>query len=88
MSDNQRNRIERDILSRRRDLKRKTDEFREDLTIRRNEELAKLNRQVTDVIRDLARADKFDLILTSGVVYASDRVDVTERVLVKLKSMR
>jgi len=88
MSDTQRAKIERDILARRRDIKRTTDEFREDLTIRRNEELASLNRQVGDVIRDLARAEKFDLILTAGVVYASDRVDVTGRVLEQLKSMK
>jgi outer membrane protein len=88
MSNSQRNKIEREILGRRRDLKRDTDEFREDLTIRRNEELANLNHQVVDVIRDIARVEKFDLIFTSGVVYASDRVDVTGRVLVKLKSMK
>ncbi|CAK0755964.1 outer membrane protein [Gammaproteobacteria bacterium] len=88
MSDNQRAKLERDILARRRDLKRTTDDFREDLTIRRNEELASLNHQVGDVIRDLARAEKFDLIFTAGVVYASDRVDVTGRVLEQLRSMK
>lgn len=88
MSENQRSKIERDVLARRRELKRNTDEFREDLTIRRNEELANLNRQVGNVIRDFARAEKFDLIFTSGVVYASDRIDVTERILTKLKAMK
>ena len=88
MSDSQRTKLERDVLARRRDLKRATDEFREDLTIRRNEELANLNRQVGDVIRDLARAEKFDLVLTAGVVYASDRVDVTGRILEELRSMK
>ena len=88
MSDGQRSKMERDILSRRRDLKRATDEFREDLTIRRNEELASLNRQVGDVIRDLSRAEKFDLVLTAGVVYASDRVDITGKVLERLKTMK
>jgi len=88
MTDTQRNKIERDILAKRRELKRSTDEFREDLTIRRNEELGNLNRQVADIIRDFARAEKFDLILTSGVVYAGDRVDVTNQVLEKLKSLK
>ncbi|CAK0765974.1 outer membrane protein [Gammaproteobacteria bacterium] len=88
MTDALRNKIERDILSRRRDLKRNTEEFREDLTIRRNEELASLNRQVGDVIRDFARIEKFDLIFTTGVVYASDRVDVTGKIIEKLKGMR
>ncbi len=88
MDDAQRAKIERDVLAKRRDLKRATDEFREDLTIRRNEELANLNHQVGDVIRDLARAEKFDLIFTAGVVYASDRVDVTGEILAQLKAMK
>ena len=88
LDDAQRTKMEREILSKRRDLKRATDEFREDLTIRRNEELANLNHQVGDVIRDLARAEKFDLIFTAGVVYASDRVDVTGEVLEQLKAMK
>ncbi len=88
MEDGRRTKIERDVLSKRRDLKRATDEFREDLTIRRNEELANLNHQVGDVIRDLARTEKFDVIFTAGVVYASDKVDVTAEVLEQLKSMK
>ena len=88
MSESQRRKLERDILSARRDLKRAQDEFRDDLNIRRNEELGTLQRQVVDAIRDLSRAEKYDLILSAGVIYASDRVDVTGKVLDRLKRMK
>jgi outer membrane protein len=88
MSPDQRRKLERDIQSRRRDLTRAQEEFREDLTIRRNEELADLNRIFTNAIRDFARSQKYDLILVGGVVYASDRADVTEQVLEHLRKGR
>ena len=84
-SDTDRRRMEREILSQRRELKRAQDEFREDLNIRRNEEFAKLQRLVADVITAMARDEGFDLIVNeAAVIYASDRVDVTEMVLQRL----
>ena len=85
MSDAERKKIERDILSGKRDLKRSRDEFREDLNIRRNEELAKLQKLVVESIRALANEGTYDLVLTDGVLYASDKVDITSLVLDKLK---
>jgi outer membrane protein len=78
--------MERELLTQRRELKRAQDEFREDLNIRRNEEFAKLQRLVADVITTLAREENYDLILNeAAVIYASDRVDATEQVLTRLR---
>lgn len=85
MSDSERNKLERDILAGKRDLKRARDEFREDLNIRRNEELAKLQKLIVDSIRALAKEGEYDLVLTDGVLYASDKIDITALVLEKLK---
>ena len=85
MSDSDRGKVERDLVSRKRDLKRSQDEFREDLNIRRNEELAKLQRRLYDAIVDLAKAEKYDLIVSEGVVYASTSIDITDAVLARLK---
>jgi len=85
MSDSERGKVERDLVSRKRDLKRSQDEFREDLNIRRNEELAKLQRRLYDAIVDLAKAEKYDLIVSEGVVYASTSIDITDAVLARLK---
>lgn len=84
MSESERSKLERDILSKRRDLKRSQDEFRDDLNIRRNEVLAKLQKDMYEAVVALGKEQKYDLILTQGVVYNSDKVDITEAVLKKL----
>lgn len=79
--------LERALLTRRRELKRAQVEFEEDLNIRRNEEFAKLQRLVAEVITTVAREQEFDLIVNeAAVIYASDRVDATEIVLERLKN--
>ncbi len=85
MSDSERNKLDRDMLSRKREIKNSQDEFREDLNIRRNEELGKLQRRVFEVIQELAKQEKYDLIV-GDAIFASDQVDITPRVLQKLKS--
>lgn len=85
MSEKQSGELERDILSKRRDLKRSQDEFRDDLNIRKNEVLSTLQRQMYDATVSLAKEKKFDVVLGQGVVYANDTVDITDQVLEKLK---
>ena len=77
---------ERALISSQRDLKRLQDEFSEDLTIRRNEELRKLEERIAKTIIALAKAENYDLMLYQGVIFAKDSVDVTNKVLAKLKS--
>jgi outer membrane protein len=86
MSDAEQRKLERDIVSRKRDLKRDQDEFREDLNIRRNEAFERLRRRVFEVIVKIAKDEKFDLILSEGVVFASERIDITDSVLSALKA--
>src|SRR5262252_3858144 len=64
-----------------RDLQRLQREFREDLNLRRNEELAGLQERANKVILQIAADEKFDLILQDPVVYASQRIDITEKVI-------
>ncbi|MCO6413590.1 MAG: OmpH family outer membrane protein [Thiogranum sp.] len=85
MSEKQSGELERDILSKRRELKRTQDEFRDDLNIRKNEVLSTLQRQMYDATVSLAKEKQFDVILGQGVVYANDTVDITDQVLEKLK---
>ena len=63
-----------------RDLQRRQREFREDLNQRRNEELATVVERANRVIRQIAEAEKFDLIFQEAV-YASNRIDITEKVI-------
>jgi len=75
---------EREALTLKRELKRATTEFREDYNQRRNEELAVLQQIVRKAILDIAKQEKYDLVLHEGAVYASDSIDITEKVLKKL----
>jgi len=84
MSESERRKLERDILSQQRELKRAQEEFREDLNIRRNEAFDKLRRRVFEVINDIAKAEKYDLVVSDGVVYATDRVNITGKVVAQL----
>jgi outer membrane protein len=79
-------RLEQDIRSRRRKLNTTSDEYREDLNLRRNEEFNKLLRQVSEVVHQVGEEENIDVILSEGVVYASKRVDLTAQVLERLKA--
>ena len=85
MSEEEGKKLERKILSKRRELKRLKDEFQDDLNIRNNEVLSKLQSQVYDAMVSLAKEQGYDIILGQGVLYHSDSVDITEQVLTKLK---
>ncbi|NOZ10968.1 MAG: OmpH family outer membrane protein [Gammaproteobacteria bacterium] len=76
---------ERELVSLRRNLKRASQEFREDYNLRRNEELGALQKIVYKAIVDIAKSEGFDLVLHEGAVYASDRIDITDKVLQKLR---
>ena len=62
------------------DFQRMQREYREDLNLRRNQELSALFERANRVIRQIAEAEKFDLILQEAV-YRSPRIDITEKVL-------
>ena len=88
MREEPRRKLERDIRIAQRDLTQLERALRDDFAIRRSEELNKVQSLVKQVITAIAREEHFDLILTEGIVYASDRVDITGKVLQRLKSTR
>ena len=85
MSGAERSRLEREIRTMKRELRRGQEEFRDDLNLRRNQELGKLQRKVITAIRALAKAEKYDLVISDGVLFAGSKVDITDKVLAKLK---
>jgi outer membrane protein len=56
-------------------------EFREDLNLRRNEELGILQRSLLEEVQDYAEAADYDLVIGDGVLFASTAVNITENVL-------
>jgi outer membrane protein len=80
ISETERRNKERDLANLNRDFQRSQREFREDLNLRRNEELSAVQERANKAIIAIAESEKFDLILQEAV-YASHRIDVTEKVL-------
>ncbi|HIG64996.1 MAG TPA: OmpH family outer membrane protein [Methyloprofundus sp.] len=87
MADTKKRDLERQIIAIRRDAQRAQQEFKEDFSIRRNEELGKMQNRIIEAVKALAEEGDYDLLLTEGVIHASDKVDVTEKVQEKLSKM-
>ena len=80
----QRREKERQLADISRNFQRIQREIREDLNLRRNEELAKVQERATRVINQIAEQEKFDLILQDAV-YRSPRIDITDKVIKALE---
>lgn len=80
MSETDRRAKERELAELNRDFQRKQREFREDLSQRQNEETAAIFERVNKVIKQIAEAEKYDIIFQEAV-YANVRIDITDKVL-------
>lgn len=85
LSSTELNKLKRKITLLRRDLERDKAAFKEDLSIRQNEELVKLQKSVLKSIQTIAEKEKYDLIISEGVIYASKQIDITDKILSELK---
>jgi outer membrane protein len=80
LSESDRMRRQRELTDLDKDFQRKQREFREDLNQRRNEELAVVLERTNKVIKQIAEAEKYDIVFQEAV-YASPRIDITDKVL-------
>jgi outer membrane protein len=80
MAESQRRNKERDFNDLNRDFQRKQREYREDVNQRRNEELSTVIDQANRIIRQIAEAEKYDIIFQEAA-YANPRIDITEKVI-------
>ena len=71
---------ERELTAMNLDLQRMQREFREDLNLRKNEELALVLEQANKAIQEIAETEKFDLILQEAV-YRNPKIDITDMVI-------
>lgn len=81
MGETERRNAEMELRDLQRDVQRLQSEFREDLNLRRNEELGNLQRSLLKEVQDYAETEGFDLVVGDGVLYASSAVNITEAVL-------
>ena len=81
MPETERRNKERDLANLSRDFQRAQREYREDVNLRKSEELSRFQEVANKVILQIAEAEKYDLILQDPVVFASQRIDITEKVI-------
>jgi len=85
LSEAERTRRQRELVEQDRDLQRKRREFQEDLSQRRNEELAAVVERANRVIKQIFDQEKYDLILQE-VIFAGPRIDITDKVIKALNA--
>ena len=81
----ERTRRQRELVDQDRELQRRRREFQEDLSQRKNEELATVVERTNRVIKQIFETEKYDLVLQEAV-FAGSRVDITEKVIKALNA--
>jgi len=81
MSATEKRKLERNIKSKQLSFQSARDSFTEDLTVRRNEELQKMQTEISNVVVTVAKETNFDMVLETGVVYANEKVNITSLVI-------
>jgi outer membrane protein len=86
MTADQRTAAERDLRDGNRELQLKVQQYQDDFNARQNEELSKLQKTLVEEVQTFAQAQKFDLVLADGVIFAAPVLDVTPQVLTALQA--
>jgi outer membrane protein len=87
LSESQRANRQKQLVEQDRDFQRKRREFQEDLNARKNEELQQVIERANRVVRQVAEAEKFDLVLQEAV-YVNPRLDITDKVIKALNATK
>ncbi len=85
LAEAERGRRQRDLVEQDREFQRKRREFQEDLSQRKNEELASVVERANKVIKQIFETEKYDLILQEAV-FAGPKIDITEKVIKALNA--
>ena len=87
MSDAEAKSLQRDIRSRTLRLENSKEELESDRRLRLSEEMDHLRRILSEVIAEVATAERLDIVLESGVTWASERANITDKVLARLREL-
>lgn len=86
MAENERRNFEKDLRDGQRDVQRKQNEYVEDLNLRRNEELGKLQRSLLQEVQTYAKSSNYDLVVGDGVLFRNESIDITAQILAALQA--
>jgi outer membrane protein len=81
ISESDRRNKERDVQNIKIEFQRKQRELREDINLRKNEELGSLQDRINKAVQSVSEAEGYDLVVYSGVAFASKKIDITDKVL-------
>lgn len=84
MTEADRKNKERDASNLKIDFQRKQRELREDVNLRKNEELGALQDKINKAVTAVSEAEGYDLVVYGGVAYANKKIDITDKVLKSL----
>jgi len=87
MSAEEKRLVNNDLGSRRVQLKQARDELEQDKQLRFSEEEQRFSRVIHEVIQQVAQDEHLDLVLQGGVFWVSPKVDITDRILARLREM-
>lgn len=77
--------LEREVREMRRNISRRKEDLRDELSFRRTEEVQRLEEEINVAVQEIAQRNGFDLIISSPVVYASPELDITDLILEQLE---
>ncbi|MEY2952066.1 MAG: hypothetical protein RLZZ401_153 [Pseudomonadota bacterium] len=87
LSEAQRNSRQKTLVDTDREFQRKRREFQEDLNARKNEELQQVLERANKVVKLVAEAEKYDVVLQEAV-YINPKLDITDKVIKALNAAK
>ncbi len=85
MTEDKLNEVKTNIITKMQVFKQKEAMLSQEVATMRNQELAVLQESIRAIIMEIADEDNYDLVLSEGVVHAADKLDISEKVLDKMK---
>ena len=86
MTEDKLNDLKKEIITKIQMLKQQEALLTQEVGTVRNQELAVLQQQVRGIIDDIAKKGKYSLVLSEGVAYADEKLDITDKVLDQMKA--
>jgi outer membrane protein len=85
LSDDNKIALERELRELHRNIRRRQEDLRDELSFRRTEEVQRLEAEINVAVQEIALRNGYDLIISSPVVYANPDLDITDLILEQLE---
>jgi len=86
MSEDQKKKLQEDLGRRQREFGQQQGEYNAEVARREQQELEALRKTILEVVAEVARQSKYDVVIGDGVVYAADSINITDKVLAAMRT--